>query len=105
MNPINPANLGANYGNIKNDLEAEAQLQQQIQKLEAMVKQKLTREALSRFGNVKAAHPELALNLVILLANLIQQGRIKEQISDQQLKEMIRQLSSSQRKDFNIIRK
>ncbi len=102
---LNPdPNTNINYGNINKELEAEAQLQQQINKLESIVKQKLTREALSRFGNVKAAHPELALNLVIVLANLIQQGRIKEQITDSQLKDMLRQLSS-QKKDFNIIRK
>ncbi len=94
---------GFPINDINKQLEAEARLQQEINRLESIVKQKLTKEALLRFGNVKAAHPELALNLVIILANLIQQGRIQGQITDDQLKEFLKQLS--QKRDFRIRRK
>ncbi|GEM_PF-1911037 len=91
-----------NYQDLNKQLEAERKLQQEIAKLETIVKAKLSREALTRYGNVKAAHPELALNLILVLANLINQGRITEQISDAQLKEFLKQLSA--KKSFNIKR-
>ena len=36
----------------------QMQLAQQIDSLENLVKPKLTREALQRYGNLKSAHPE-----------------------------------------------
>ncbi len=90
------------YSDFNNRLEAEKKLQEEIAQLESIVKAKLSRDALTRFGTVKAAHPDLALNLTLVLSNLIKQGRIVGQISDAQLKEFLRQLSS--RKDFKIKR-
>lgn len=90
------------YSNFNNQLEAERKLQEEIARLEGIVKAKLSRDALIRFGTVKAAHPDLALNLTLVLSNLIKQGRIVGQISDSQLKEFLRQLS--EKKDFKIKR-
>ncbi len=84
-------------------LNEELRLQQEIAMLESMVKKKLTKEALLRYGNVKAAHPQLALNLILILSNLIQTGKV-DVIDDAQLKDVLLKLNS-QKKDFRIMRK
>jgi DNA-binding TFAR19-related protein (PDSD5 family) len=84
--------------------EEEIRLQQQINALEELVKKNLTKEAVSRYSNIKIAHPELALNLIVLLGSLIQQGRIKGIIDDKQLKELLKQISAK-KTDFKITKK
>lgn len=83
--------------------QEEAQLQQQIEQLEAVVKQLFTKEALSRYGNLKAAHPEKAIQVLVVLGQLIQQGKIHK-INDSQLKEILKQLTP-EKKEFKIKRK
>lgn len=79
------------------------QLQQQIQQLELMVKQKLTKKALERFGNVKAAHPEKAIQLLAVLGQAIQTGRIDDQVDDNQLKDILLKITP-EKKEFKIKR-
>lgn len=68
--------------------EGEAQLQAQIQQLEEIVRRALTKEALQRYGNLKTAHPEKAVQLLVVVANAIQTQNIKA-IDDKQLKEIL----------------
>ncbi len=88
---------------LTHQVEQENQLEQQIEQLEMVVKETFTRDALSRYGNIKAAHPEKAVQLLVVLAQLIQQGKI-QQINDAQLKEILKKLTP-EKKDFKIIRK
>jgi DNA-binding TFAR19-related protein (PDSD5 family) len=83
--------------------EEQMQLQQQVQQLEMLVKQRLTKQALERFGNVKAAHPEKAIQLLAVLGQAIQSGKIEE-IDDDQLKEILMKLTP-EKKEFNIRRR
>ncbi|MDP7116478.1 MAG: DNA-binding protein [Candidatus Woesearchaeota archaeon] len=64
------------------------ELQQQLQQLEGLVKQKLTKDALSRLGNIKAAHEDRYLQLLVVLGQLINSGEV-ETIDDTQLKELL----------------
>lgn len=80
----------------------QEQLQQQIQQLEMIVKQALTKEALQRYGNLKTAFPERAVQLLVLLAQAIQSGQISK-IDDNTLKEILRKVSP-EKKDFKIKR-
>ena len=89
-------------GNIQNQMQEDAQAQQQIEQLEILVKQKLTREALQRYGNVKAAHPEKAVQLLVILAQAIQQGQI-DKVDDTTLKQILIKLTP-EKKDFKIKR-
>ena len=68
--------------------EEETQLQSQIQQLEEIVRRALTKEALQRYGNLKTAHPEKAVQLLVVVANAIQTQNIKT-IDDNQLKEIL----------------
>ncbi len=83
--------------------ENEAQLAQQIEMLEMAVKQLLTKEALQRYGNLKSAHPEKAVQLLVGIGQLMQTHNIK-QITDEQLKQLLMQITP-EKKEFKIIRK
>jgi len=84
-------------------LEEQAQVQKQIEQLETIVKQIFTKEALSRYGNLKAAHPEKAVQLLVVLGQAIQSGQIT-QIDDNKLKEILKKLTP-EKKEFKIKRK
>jgi len=82
--------------------QQEQQLQQQIQQLEAIVKQAFTKEALERFGNLKTAFPEKAVQLLVFLAQAIQTGQITK-IDDNILKEILKKIEPK-KKEFKIKR-
>jgi len=84
-------------------LQEQQQLQAQIEQLEAMVKQFLSKEALQRYGNLKAAHADKAVQLLAVLGQAIQQSQIKEKISDEKLKSILKQLQP-EKKEFKIKR-
>ena len=81
----------------------EAEIQQQIAQLEILVKGVLTKKALERYGNLKTAHPELAVQLLILLSQAIQTNHIKT-IDDEALKNLLMRLQPKKHK-FTMIRK
>ncbi len=81
----------------------EAALEGQVNALENMVKAKMTKDALSRYGNVKTVHPEKAVQLLIVLGQLIQAGRI-DTINDEQLKDILMKLTPPKH-DFKIKRR
>lgn len=76
--------------------QEETQLQAQMEQLDAVIKQKLSKEALIRYGNIKVAHPELAVQLMLILAQAIQQQNIQT-ITDQQLKALLEKLLPKKR--------
>ena len=81
----------------------EAEIQQQIAQLEILVKGVLTKKALERYGNLKTAHPELAIQLLVLLGQAIQSGQIKT-VDDNALKNLLMRLQPKKHK-FKMIRK
>mgnify|MGYP002725816295 CR=1 FL=1 len=86
-----------------NENQDPEKVQQQVQQLELIVRQRLTSDALSRFGNIKAANPELAIQLMVYLGQLIQGGKIN-MIDDQTLKLTLQKISVP-KKEFNITRR
>lgn len=95
--------LKQQQGALNQEVQEQLQLQEQIQQLEAVVKQIFTKEALARYGNFKAAHPQKALQLLVVLGQTIQSGQIKT-IDDDNLKDILRKLPS-EKKSFRIIKK
>ena len=81
----------------------ELQLAQQIGALENLVKPKLTKDALQRYSNVKSAHPEKAVQLLVILAQIVQSGKLPK-ITDEQLKSILLKITPKQ-KEFKITRK
>lgn len=87
--------------------EAEAQ-EMQRQQFEAQKKQImmqiLSPEARSRLANIRLTRPEFVEQIELQLIQLAQAGRIKSKITDEQLKQLLKQLSG-QKREINITRK
>jgi len=73
-----------------------ARQEYEMQKQQAM-RLILTPEARDRLNNIRLVKPELAQQIESQLIQLAQSGRLKEKISDQQLKALLGQISSQQR--------
>ncbi len=76
----------------------------QMEQLEMMKKKImgsiLTKDAFERLGRVRFANPELAAQAEIYLLQVYQAGRLKSSVTDEQMTEILRQISGS--KDFRI---
>ena len=87
----------------ENDAEQKKQeeLQKQIDTVKIFARQYLTREAISRLGNLEAAHPDLALKAAVLISRAAQTGSIREKITDEQFKAILKQIQEP-RKEIKI---
>ncbi len=86
------------------EIEEKLKLQQQILQIENQTKLYLDKQALSRYGNIKAANPEKALQITIMLHKAIQSGQINQKLTDSQFKEILIQIQNT-KKDFKFKRK
>lgn len=77
--------------------QEELQRQYEIQKRLAM-QQILTPDARSRLANIRAARPEFAEQIELQLIQLAQAGRVTSQITDAQLREILKRLQERRRK-------
>lgn len=75
----------------------QLQIQQQIEQMEGIVRQFLTGEALTRYGSIKAARREKALQLLVILFQAIQKGQVKSRIDDITFKKILEQLTPKKR--------
>jgi|Deesub1362A_J573_1020465.scaffolds.fasta_scaffold04806_2 programmed cell death protein 5 len=82
--------------------EEEMRRELEIQKA-AILRRILTPEARTRLENIKMVRPEFASAIETQLIALAQAGRITSQITDAQLRELLKQLSSKKR-DIRIRR-
>ena len=88
---------------LQQQSQEQSQFQQQIEQIEDVVKQFLTKDALMRYGSLKAAHQEKALQILLILFQAIQKGQIKGKIDDSTLKKVLEQLTPKKR-EINIKR-
>jgi len=82
--------------------DEEANLQKQVQELESIAKQYLSKEALIRYGNLKTAFPDKAVKVATLIVQLINNNQITEMLDDKKFKYLLEQLQN--KKDFRIIK-
>ncbi|MBS3176801.1 hypothetical protein J4457_06225 [Candidatus Woesearchaeota archaeon] len=83
-------------------LQEQAELQQQLEQLEGLVKNNMSKDALARYGNLKVAHPERAVQLLIVLAQAIQAKQIGK-VDDETLKRILEKITP-QKRDITIRR-
>jgi DNA-binding TFAR19-related protein (PDSD5 family) len=89
--------------NSNKDQQEETQrIQEQFSQIESMIKQRFTKEALERYGNIKTADPKKAVQVMGLLGQMLEKGSVNT-IKDSQLKEMLRSLSA--KREITIKRK
>ena len=90
-------------GKSQQQADEQAQIQQQIEQMETIVRQFMTKEALARYGNLKTAHQEKALQLLLILFQAIQKGQVQSKIDDSTLKKVLEQLTPK-KKEIKIKR-
>lgn len=82
-------------------VQQEQQLEAQIQ---SILKQVMEPEARERLNTIKLTRPEFARAVEQQIVMLAQSGRLRQKITDEQLKNLLQQLTPSKR-DFSITRK
>ena len=87
----------------KKQIENQKEFQEKFAQIEALAKQFMTQEAVSRYSNIKVAHPELAIKVVSMIAQAAQTNNLKEKITDDQLKRILVQIQPEKNK-FRIIK-
>ncbi len=87
---------------MQNESDDEARLQQELASLEVQAKKILTKDALQRYSNIKIAHPEIHIKLLVMLAKIAQSGK-GIMINDMMLKELLSNLANPKR-EMNIKR-
>ncbi len=87
--------------------QEESEAAQQLEALEEIVKARLSKEALQRYGTLKLAHPETAVQLLVAVAQAIESGRLTGMLNEEQLVAALRQLSrlSQKSRETKITRK
>ncbi|MDR0912497.1 MAG: DNA-binding protein [Methanobrevibacter sp.] len=87
---------------------AQENQQRMVQELEMQKRQAMTQiltpEARSRLANLRLAKPEFVDQIEIQLIQLVQSGQVRNQITDDQLKDLLKRLTAPKRKT-NITRK
>ena len=74
---------------IDEQFQAELELAKNLKIIENVAKSKMSKEAISRYGNLKIAHPEKAVKAISFIAEAVQSGQIQEMITDRQFKELL----------------
>ncbi len=84
--------------------QAEEQAKQRDLQKQNILRQLLTVDARERLANVRMAYPDLAESVEYQLIQLAQSGRLKGQINDSMLRDILRQMTPQQR-EIKIERK
>ena len=86
---------------MQNEQVTQQQLEEQRRQIEnqrqAILKGILTNEARERLANIKLAKPEYAMALESQLIQLAQTRRVTDKITDDQLRQLLQQLTKTQR--------
>ncbi|HTY15013.1 MAG TPA: DNA-binding protein [Methanoregulaceae archaeon] len=93
--------LQQQQGDQQDEIERQRQVDAQIH---LVLMQIMEPEARERLNTIKLTKPDFAKSVEQQLVLLAQSGRLKSKITDQQLKELLRQLTP-QKKEFRISRK
>ena len=79
----------------------EEELVQQITMLEQVAKKKMSKEAISRYGNMKLAHPETAVKAIAMIAQAVQMNQVQGILGDLEFKEILREIQRG-KKEFTF---
>jgi len=89
---------------LQNQIQEKQNLQEQLEQLELFAKQRMSPEAISRYGNLKAAHPEKAIQSLAIITQMVHEGKLKGMVSDDEYKKLL-QYMTPEKKEFKITRK
>jgi programmed cell death protein 5 len=84
--------------------QAEMQKMEEMKKV--LLRKILSKPAMERLSTVKLARPEVAQQLEMYLVRLYQSGKIKSEVSEEQMKMILETISGTASADkFRIVRK
>lgn len=89
---------------MQKQMQEQGELQEQLEQLETLAKRFMSPEAIARYGNMKAVHTEKAIQSIVVIAQLVQQNKITEKITDDQYKNLLLRLTP-EKKEFRIQKK
>lgn len=79
----------------------EQQLQLQLDQIEAIAKQYLTKDALLRYNNLKLAHHDKAIHAATIIAQAVSTRQLNKKLSDKEFKEILIELDKG-KKEYRI---
>ena len=82
-------------------LQKQLELQKQIEILENIAKQYLSKEAVTRYYTLKSAHLEKALHVITIIAKLAESNQLQEKLTDEQFKRLLLNMEKPKR-EFKI---
>lgn len=86
-----------------NEINEQIKLEQQIVALEEFAKQYLSKESITRLGILKSAHPQKALQVIAFIAQIAQNGQIKDKINDEEFKNILKEFDKNiKKKEFKL---
>ena len=90
-------------GSQEQDFEQEQQFIEQLTQLENTIKPYMSKEAVERFGTVRIAYPQKAVQSLVMIAQLIERD-MNLRITDNMYKNILRKLTPKKH-NFNIKRR
>jgi len=87
------------------DMAQDQALQQAEMQKQAILRQFLTDGARTRLNSVRMSKPEFASQVEQQIIALAQSGKLGDKISESQMKDLLKKLSPSSRKSFDIKRR
>jgi DNA-binding TFAR19-related protein (PDSD5 family) len=87
------------------DLNHMTQMKQVEEMKRQIMSRLLSKEAFERLGRVRSVNPQLASQAELFMLQAYQTGQLKGNVSEEQLKEILKALSGHGKKDFRVKRK
>lgn len=79
----------------------EEQIKTELAQLDTLIKQRMTKEAISRYGNIKISHPDVAITLLGILVQLFEKNP-ERTIDDKELKKLLILINSSKKTKYSL---
>jgi len=87
------------------EVERQATAREELRRRkDAILRRILTNEARERLANLKVSRPEFTEQLELQLIQVAQSGKLRVPITDEQLKRLLEQLQSEQKRETKIRR-
>ena len=77
---------------MQDQAQKQAELLKQVEILEKVAKQQMSKEAIARYGNLKSAHLEKAIQAITTIVQAIQAGQLQEPLSDDDFKLLLQRM-------------
>jgi len=89
-------------GTENTDKKKVEEIKKQIQTMESIVKKFLDKKAIERLNNLKIAHKDRYLQILMILYQNILNGRINRKLKDEEFKRILEKLISTNKRKTRI---